>query len=221
MFCQQQRPRRECTTQLCARNDHPQRNEELFAAVKRLEESGHDGTETGKAASGDLDVGSTSSGAGGSSRAGGRARDTAAAGDTSRAGSVSASRASGRGDEESGRVVGADGDSAGGVEGRASSGKSEGVDTRADSGDVSWDGLGGHNSGLVSDGSGLLANGGSDRELASDDTKRVGLGQKAGLGEGVDRRVLSRSDGDNGSGEEDGGTHVCCVVVLVGWCLVD
>jgi hypothetical protein len=71
------------------------------------------------------------------------------------------------------------------------------VDTRANSRDVSWGGLSGHDCGLGGDScwlSGLSGNScglaglrGSDREHARDDTKGVGLSEQGGLGEGIDR----------------------------------
>jgi hypothetical protein len=75
------------------------------------------------------------------------------------------------------------------------------VDTRADSGDISWGGLGGNDgrlrgnscglAGLVGDNGGLAGLLGVDGEHSSYHAERVGLRKQGGLGEWVDRRLHS------------------------------
>jgi hypothetical protein len=162
----------------------------------RLQERGHEGTEANDATSGSLDVdGSTSgvstvgAGASGISTSASSVGIAAAARCTA-AGRISFSAGGGGNKSDSGAVVGADGDSAGGVDhgASASSSKSKSVDTRANGGDVSGYWLSGNSSGLAGYGSGLSSDGGISSGHASNDTERVGLGEVGGLGSRVDGR---------------------------------
>lgn len=217
-----------------------------------LQESGHDGTEADNATSGSLDI-SSSVGRGRLASARGRGtRSSSARGTTAArcAGTGSASiGAGGRSDKrDGGAVVCADGDSAGGVDERASASASEGkgVDTGADGGDVSGRRLGSDDGRLRGDDGGLGADVGGSGGHASYDTERVGLGEVAGLGSRVDRRrsgrgrallcmlvccfyerrcaktYLSRGNGEGKSGDEDGSAHLddCVVGICFGWLLL-
>lgn len=173
----------------------------MLKNVARLQESSDESTEANKAAGSNLDVGSSTLGVLGAGSAGAWAtRWARTRARCARAGRSSAgSRSSGsRGhDLNGGGVVGADNDGAGLVEGGAGAGESEGVDTRADSGDVSGGGLGGDDgglrghdcrlAGLLSDNGGLRGLLGGNGEHASDHAEGVGLLEQRGLGEGVDR----------------------------------
>lgn len=182
----------------------------------RLQEGGNESTETNKAASGGLDVGSSSaSRLGGCTRAGGRARagsTSGATGTATRCGGAAASwGGTGRGgsaEDDSGAVVCADDDGLGAVDVGGRAGEEKGVDASADSGDGVHRGLRGDSRGK----SWLVGGNGWLGGNASDNTERVGLSQLGGLWEGVDGRRLSRRDGESSSrGEEGGGTHF-------GWC---
>lgn len=193
---------------------------------KRLQEGSHESTKADEAASSSLDVGSGTSGAGagasataGGVRSAGTSTGPGGVGARARAGGAS-TRGGSRSKEQSGAVVGADGDSAGLVEAAAGSRKEQGVDARADGRDVSGDRLRGDNSRLVGNGVGLLGNGAVNGRHASHDTQRVGLGEVGSLGSRVHRwrgrGALSRSNGESSSRDEDGGAHFGSVGIRVG-----
>lgn len=195
---------------------------------RRLQERSHESTEANEAAGSGLDVGGSAGGVGAAASA--RAGGARSAGLTTGPGGVGArarargasTGSGGGGKEESSAVVGADSDGAGLVDhgARASSRKEQGVDTRADSRDVSRERLRSDDSRLVGDSVGLLSNGAVNSRHASHDTQRVGLGEVGGLGSRVHgwrgRRALSRSNGESSSGDEDGGAHFGSVVITVG-----
>jgi len=163
---------------------------------ERLQERGHEGTEANDATSGSLDVdGSTGGVSTVSASASGISISASGVGTAARcvaaaAGSISIGSSRRGNKSDSGAVVGADGNSAGGIDHGASASSSEGksVDTRADSGDVSGYWLGGNGSGLAGYGIGLSSDGSISSGHASDDTERVGLGEVGGLGSRVDGR---------------------------------
>lgn len=190
---------------------------------KRLQERSHESTEADEAAGSGLDVGGGASGArAGASASAGGARSagisTGLGGVGARAGGARTRSRGGGSNEKSSAIVGADSDGAGLVEHGASSRKEQGVDAGADSRNVGGDGLRGDNSRLVSDGVGLLSNGAVNSRHASHDTQRVGLGEVGSLGSRVHRwrgrRVLSRSNGESSSRDEDGGAHFGGVIFL-------
>lgn len=206
---------------------------------KRLQERSHESAEADKAAGSGLDVGGSTSGAGaGASASAGGARfagtRTGPGGVGARARAGCARSSGGRGKEKSGAVVGTDSDSAGLVEGAAGSREEEGVDTSADSRDVSGNGLRGDDSRLVGNGVGLLSNGAVNSGHASHDAQRVGLGEVGSLGSRVGGRALwimsglvseaigegcaylSRSNGESSSRDEDGGAHFGSFVIRIG-----
>ena len=159
----------------------------------RLQERSHEGTETDKATSGSLDVDGSTGGVSTRARASSSTRGVRASGISTAARCAGASsvgvRVGRRGNKSDGSaIVGADGDSAGGVDHGASAGssKSEGVDTRANGRDVSRYWLSGDSSGLAGDSVRLSSDGSVSRGHASYDTERVDLGEVGSLGGRVD-----------------------------------
>lgn len=197
-------------------NRKSNRQTRLVGKKERLQESGHEGTEAHEATGGDLDVGGSASGVGAAATAsrrgtGARARASGARAGGAAAGSAGTGSSGGRSKDDSGAVVCADGDSAGLVDSGASASAAEGqgVDTRANGGNVGGKRLRSDNSRLVGDGVGLVGNGSVNRGHAGNDAQRVCLGQESSLGSRVLGRgsVLSRSKGKSHGGDEDGGTH--------------